>query len=273
MKTPHFKLRSQLTPIACLLATLPAHGAWTLLDDFDGYSTGPTTTATGGTWTSVWDGTANSNIVSSGSGNALQALGGAAWRGAERDLTGTPAAITVDEIQTYYWQVQVGFSQDNNGTGWNYDFMMGLAPTVASIDETNAWQDFSVMPYVNNDAPTPFINADAPTTPFWAPMSPATWYNVWLVIDNDAADPTFDLYYSTGSDAPALVIADADWRNHAGNVDLNAIGFMAAGQEFTEYYIDNIYFDSGSNLTNPVPEPSIALLGGLGLLGLLRRRR
>jgi hypothetical protein len=260
---------------SCCVST--ANAAWDLLDDFDGYSTGQTTVVTGGVWHAEFSDpagdpnvhTGNSSIVASDMGNSLQALGGAAWRGAERDLTGTDAAVLVDEIQTYFWQVNV--SSDHVTTDWVYDYMMGLSPSVDDIDITDAWQDFSVMPYINNAPDSPFINANGPGT-YWAPMSPEVWTNVWLVIDNDAVDPTFDVYYSTGSAAAALVVADADWRNFAAGVDLNAIGFMAAGWDQTEYLIDNIYYAAGEDVTNPIPEPASLILIALGGLALLRRR-
>jgi autotransporter-associated beta strand protein len=248
------------------------HAAWVLLDNFDSYSTGQTTVVTGGVWHAEFsdpvgdpnDHTGNSAIVASDMGNSLQAIGGTAWRGAERDLTGTGAAVVVDEVQTYFWQVQV--HSDQVTTEWVYDFMMGLAPSIDSIDITDAWQDFSVMPYINNAPDTPYINADGPGT-FWALMSPDVWTNVWVVIDNDAVDPTFDLYYSTGFDAPVLVIAGANWRNHAANLDLNAIGFMAAGWDQTDYLIDNIYYTVGEDTTNPLagaPDCVYLTVGGDG---------
>ncbi len=40
------------------------------------------------------------------------------------------------------------------------------------------------------------------------------------------------------------------------------------GANAAQAYIDNV-----SVTTTPIPEPSAALMGGLGLLGLLRRRR
>ncbi len=219
------------------------------LDDFDSYATGDTTTATGGAWVAESAGTANSNIVTSDQGQSLETLGGAAWRGAEYDLTGTDASVLVNETQTFFWQVQA------SSTGGAYDFMMGLSPSVDNIDATNAWQDFSVMPFINNAAETPYINAEAPTSPWWALMSPDTWTNVWVVVDNDETDPTFDLYYSTGSEEPVLVAADANWRNFAVGQDLNAIGFMAAGGEGSSFLVDNIWYSAGENTTNPLVNP------------------
>ena len=248
--------------------------AWTLLDNFEGYATGDTATVTGGVWSTKVAESGTTEITASGSGKVLQInklAGDNNWDGSDRDLTGTGAAIAVAETQTYFWQVNV--HTDHETTSWTYDIMMGLAPETSNIDQTNAWQDFSVMPFINNAPDSPFINADAPTTPWWAPMSKDTWTNVWVVINNDAVDPTFALYYSTGTDAPVLVTGDANWRNHAAGVDLNAIGFMASGWDLSNYQLDNIYYAEGVDLTNPIPEPATMILLGLGGLSLIRRKK
>lgn len=226
---------------------------WTLLDDFDSYDNSidtHTTVATGGVWKGVFDGTDSSRVIDLDDGQVLEAIGGTAWRGAKRDLAGTDAALLVGETKTYFWQVSVTSTQPADST-WDYDIVMGLGPEASGIDETNAWQDFSVMPFINNDAAAPYINANAPAEPWWALMSPDTWTNVWLIVNNDAVNPSFDLYYSVGDNAPILVAADADWRNFGPGLDLNAIGFMAAGLPNCWYHVDNIYYADGQVLTNP----------------------
>lgn len=234
-----------------------------LLDNFDGYDNTTqtkSTDATGGTWQAEFVGTNNSHVVDvdPGHGQALQTLGGAAWRGAERDLTGTDAAVQVGETQTYFWQVK---ALDNTGSYVEqnqnfYDFMMGLSPNVGNIDSTNAWQDFAVMPFIDNGPGDPFLVAQSPNSPNYASMAADQWHNVWIVIDNDATNPTFDLYYSPDSDPdnPVLVASDADWRNFAAGQDLNAIGFMAAGVAGSEFLIDNIYYANGVNTLNPLTQ-------------------
>ncbi|MBX3434789.1 MAG: hypothetical protein KF847_15840 [Pirellulales bacterium] len=264
-------------------ATTPASATlWTLLDNFDGYDNSgdsKTTVATGGVWSAEFVGTNNSHVINTDQGKSLATYGGAAWRGAERNLTGSGAAVLVGEIQTLFWQVRA------TSTGGGYDFMMGLSPSVARIDTADAWRDFNVMPFVNNAASTPFINAQAPTTPWWAPMNTNEWYNVWVVVDNNATAPSYDLYYSSGTNAPSLVATNAIWRNTGEpgmgiNQDLNAIGFMSAGGAGSELWIDNIFFASGEVLTNPlvaVPEASAMLFGSVACIaagaGYVRRRR
>ena len=258
---------------AALMASV-SQASWVLVDDFESYDNSAdthTTIATGGVWTSVFDGTGNSHIIDTDAGQVLQAKGGAAWRGAEYDLSGTDAAVLVDEVQTFFFQVEVSYSGEAT-TNWVYDFMMGLSPDVSVIDDVDAWADFSAMPYINNAADTPYINANGSGT-WWAPMSADTMTNVWLVVDNDATAPTFDLYYSTGTDAATLVVEGANWRYSTVGVDLNALGFMAAGAEFTEYLVDNIYYADGEDLSNPVPEPATMLLMGLGSIAAIRRRK
>lgn len=226
-----------------------------LLDDFESYGTGATTNATGGAWSAEFDETANSNIViaDAGHGRALQTMGGAAWRGAERNLAGSDAAVRVDETKTYFWQVKPSYSGPRT-SNWVYDFMMGLSPGVSSIDSVDAWQDFAVMPFINNAPNTPYINAEGPVEPWWGPINRDQWHNVWVVIDNDQNDPSFDLYFSTEADPdnPILVVANANWRNFAPGVDLNAIGFMAAGAAGSEFLVDNIYYITGESTDNPL---------------------
>ena len=94
----------KLLLILCLVCfTATSQAAWTLLDDFESYdnsTTTATTTVTGGVWTSVWDGTANSNVIDYEGGQVLETLGGSAWRGAERDLTGTDADSILSQSQS-----------------------------------------------------------------------------------------------------------------------------------------------------------------------------
>lgn len=252
---------------AFAIAAGSAQAAWTLLDDFNSYASGATTTVTGGlpNWSAEFIGTGNSNIVTSDFGQALESAGGAAWRGAERDIT-SDAGITTGSTGTVFFQMKA------TGTGF-FDVMTGLSADVSNIDSTNAWQDFAVMPFVagtaGGDLAYHMTDAGLGGDEIFT-MSTDVWYNIWLVVDNSTE--TYSVYHSTGTADGTFGGTASIYRNGFTGVDLNAIGFMAAGDAGTALLVDNIHYTSGVDTTF-VPEPSIALLGGLGLLGLLRRRR
>ena len=156
-----------------------------------------------------------------------------------------------------------------SATGGSYDVMMGLAENVSDIDNSNSWQDFEVMPYLAGGGPGV---ADLNSTGGTAIVDPAAdaWYNVWLVVNNTAK--TYDIYTSTGTANGTLQVTGATFVGSGATTgDLKAFA-LSNGQD-GHLQIDNLAIDlSGSNTTF-IPEPSISLLGGLGLLGLLRRRR
>lgn len=268
--------RSLQIVAACLL--LLAAGAeaasWNLIDNFNSYPLGQTTTATGGVWTAVFSGTANSNIVSDTQGNALQTKGGAAWRGATAPLSQWSATLASGSTGTFFWQYKA--LQTATGT---FDVMMGLTPSTSNVDTNNAWQDFNVMPFVAGASGGPNMsaaNSGGTSTTLVSPVTLDTWYNIWVVVNNDATSPTYDVYTSTGTDNGTLALSNAQWRNSPSPIavgqSINAIGFMAAGGAGSELLVDNVYWATGIETTNPVPEPAALLLIGLGAGGLFAVR-
>jgi autotransporter-associated beta strand protein len=225
----------------------------TLLDDFESYTTGATTAATGGTWNGEFIGTANSNIVSSGGGLALQTKGGAAWRGGETDLTRWNAGIGIGDTATIFFQMKAV------GAGF-YDIMTGLSPSLANIDITNAYQDFAVMPWVNGTAGSnlAYKMADAGLAGDQIfPMSTDVWYNIWLVVDNAAQ--RYSVYWSTGTANGTLGGTASTYRNAFTNTALNALAFMANGNASTSLLVDNIHRMHGINTTYPIGKTGISV--------------
>lgn len=268
--------RSLQIVAACvlLLAADADAASWNLIDNFNSYPLGQTTTATGGVWTAVFSGTANSNIVSDTQGNALQTKGGAAWRGATASLSQWSATLASGSTGTFFWQYKA--LQTDTGT---FDVMMGLTPSTSNVDTNNAWQDFNVMPFVSGASGGPNMsaaNSGGTSTTLVSPVTLDTWYNIWVVVNNDATTPTYDIYTSTGTDDGTLALSNAQWRNSPSPIavgqSIDAIGFMAAGGAGSELLVDNVYWATGIETTNPVPEPAALLLIGLGAGGLFAVR-
>ena len=248
----NFKVLLILSMVAALSAVSPAD--WTVLENFDDYDNGDAATVTEGVWSSETDDSSVNIAASDDHGNVLyiyKDAGSNNWDGSYRDIGGTDAAVVVDEVQTYFYQVRVWSDWDTSS--WVYDIMLGLTQETSSIGQIDAWQDFSVMPYINNAPATPYINASG-TDPHWQLMTPEVWTNVWVVIHNDATNPYYDYYISTSPEETPLhgnAAGVAVWRNDQAGTDLNAIGYMASGWDLTHYQIDNICYAEGEDLTYP----------------------
>lgn len=95
--------------------------------------------------------------------------------------------------------------------------------------------------------------------------------------------------YFTGMDAdPSTIdlgLGIGNWTSSAITLSLTAAANQFAGNTIRVVFAENTPYGSGGGageaaidqvsvtMASPVPEPSVAILGGLGVLGLLRRRR
>ena len=102
-----------------------------------------------------------------------------------------------------------------------------------------------------------------------------TWGYFWMVVNNSANN--FNLYFNTtGDEAVAGDLLGTFAFRNGGSDPLTTFGFLQ-GTAATGGNVDfdDIYLDvAGSNLANPIPEPSTtAKLLGLAALGIVLVRR
>ncbi|HKK17657.1 MAG TPA: hypothetical protein VJ952_03165 [Opitutales bacterium] len=240
---------------------------FTLLDDFESYTTGSTSSsdafvAQDGPWTG-WAGgdpTGSSLITvdESGGNKFLQYGWQGGQRGAYRSLT---APISNTASGTYYFQI---WSSNDSGNA-SYGLSDSSSPN-SGFDSFNVQISFvglgSSLKLVGRDGAS---DVDLATG-----LSEDTWYDIWLDVDN--VNDTFDVYYGTTGDPGTmgtLVGSDLAFRSSTTNslVTFAALDDGSNGSN-TQEQLDNIYY-------NVVPEPSaFALLAGcFGMTWIMLRRR
>lgn len=101
--------------------------------------------------------------------------------------------------------------------------------------------------------------------------TPDTWFNVWLVINNNTDTTQFYVSGTAGGNA-STPFAQSTFRNGVASNPL--ITFFSRTSSASPVFVDDIYFDpAGANLLNPIPEPASFSLTIFGLAGLFNRRQ
>lgn len=223
------------------------------VDDFESYSTGLVRDVASPPWT-AHDNSSSVAIQQEAGGNNYLTIGDTSnFRAASRDL---PAAMQVqnDEVATLFFRFNsqtdapnssfgLGDQATNNGAQFSdYEAQLRLiqGPAAGQI-EINARNGGSF-------------------TGLLATVADDTWYNVWMVVDQTS--DTYDLYMNTGladADNTNLIASGLNFRNGT-SASLSSLLAMAgpANLNYAVRY-DDVYFGSGSDLSNP--------LGGLVLSG------
>lgn len=280
MKTKSIAILGMLSP---LLQT--AFGAFVLVEDFNARTIGAISGQNG--WTTVGSGTAGAlkadesfnviaNPLSGGTGQLLEIKKGTvagsmfAFKNFASSIANTSTATTV-----YFRMYSVSATLNiAAGTAETPSAAFADFATVARLSSASG---FGLDAYNGNAAGSAAASNGGYLTVDTTPLS-GKWYDIWMDVNNST--DTWQMYFSEDGGTRTLAAAgspsiDTFTLRNGGAQAINA--FMVATSQVasaTTSYIDDIYIDTtGFNATNPVPEPSAALIGGLGMLTLLRRRR
>ncbi len=102
-----------------------------------------------------------------------------------------------------------------------------------------------------------------------------TWYNVWMVVNN--SEDTTQIYVQSDGDADFSTqteLTGGQALNFRNGTATNGLQTLYLRGDFGDAFYDDFYIDgTETTLTNPIPEPSIAVLSLLGAVVLLRRNR
>lgn len=230
--------------ILSALATLPASAAYTLVNgDFED---------TSGTFPNGWVGTSTFNAggFASGSADAGMSSGGSITQ----DFSGGPS---IDTSENYDFQLDFAFRTGAISTTTDQRFRLRNNNNVGDIItlgfETAATGGGTALSAFSGTWSTVLDVAFASGTTYYFRVIGSDW---------DNASRSYTIGYSTdGTSFTTSAPITSFHGTPGGTVDFETFR-VEAGTTTTR--IDNV---------SVIPEPSVALLGSLSLLGLLRRRR
>jgi hypothetical protein len=245
-------MKKHLLPLLLAGFTLQsANAASYLIDNFD------TDTSANYTTYKLLDqgaGTTNVSLVISG-GTASNTSSGTTGAEQSLHLNNTTISLAVGESL-------VGFTPTVSGSGNDFGIVIATTPS-SSLGNPVAGDVRSGMNFL-------FISFRSPTqlnsrgyAGGTIEVAQAQAFSVdpdSLYIERTDTN-TFDFGYFTGLTKTSMVV-----RNVADGSVFNRVGF------YSDLRADGVGYNGFDSL-NVIPEPSAALLGGLGLLDLLRRRR
>jgi len=269
------KFTRSLALIAVGLLSVPAHAAFTEIDDFEDGFASTTDGAGQNGWAALGSGGASPLITDpTDAGNtALRFIGGTTGNDKKNVYKAASTGIADEGMGALFLRFYIEDTNSDHTFGLTANSppasgqTVELATTIRIDDTTLEVHDGSN----GSGSGGGFKNLATG-------LSGDTWYSLWVLVDNDAdtfqvyieggdfatqtkldasGDDTFDFRYGGGANALQNVVLS---HNNSGNND--------------PILFDDIYVDTAAKtLTNPIPEPASIALLGLGTLCLLGRSR
>ena len=223
-----------------------------VIDDFESYSLGDVNDVANPPWTAHASST-YSDIEDDGTGNQVLAYGhdnasAPDYGGASRAMP-ADGVISDGDIATFFYRVNskqddpdhsFGLSDGTDtGAGWFADY----EAQVALVDDGDA----------GNGTFNLVVRNGGGTTTAATGLTPNTWYNIWIVVDQTT--DTYDVYQNTGTgDATGgdQVASGFGFRNGT-TAPLNTIlAFWAPAPIDNQVMVDSLTYLDGVDLTNPL---------------------
>ena len=227
------------------LTVFPGGGSLTPVDDFEGYSVesynGGSTAflANGGPWQSNTGGGTGLVAVEDDGSTQHLAFG---WSSGQRGASRSVNPIADGSTGTFYFRVRT--------TDGSPDVSYGLSDIVSG--GSYGYGDFEVqIGLVNNNGP--ILGArDGGSFNQIVNLDPDTWYDIWLVVDNET--DTYDAYYGTTGDPNDIAVAiqfadDFGYRNGAASNDLGTFLTLSNNHGDRQAHLDEIF--QGTFLPGP----------------------
>ena len=261
--------------ICCAVAAaISAMADYSLVDGFESYTAG---SFSGGSTASAYNGSGpwytsnqgNTSLVAiEGSGDQYLSFG---WNGGgDRNPNRAVTTIADGEVGTYYFQFNTSDATQN-------DFSLGFSDVAAGSTGFADFNTFEAQIGITYSAATGIRvgarNGGSFANDLATGLSANTWYDLWVVVDNDA--DTYDVYFGQTGNANtlgSLIADDYSFRNAgSGNVGdiVTFLGIENDSGDDRHIHVDNLYYNSVA-----VPEPATMGLFALsgGALFLVRRR-
>lgn len=261
------KLVSILAAGMMLVSMQSAHAAWTKVEDFQSYSTGPVATstmgavaannATGSKWIAYKESTpvtTNNNRVDVSGANKFMVDSNSGIGAVSRVILDPTQQLNKGAISTFFFRVSPNTA--------NLNVVFGLS----DLDTGNAYADFNACIRfgggTGNTIDAFGAGAWQVSTVNYTPGG-SEWYNIWMVVDNTAS--TWKMYYTvntlaTATEANRHIIGGmntytfrraVDTASNGGAIDRFFIRSDAAGTG-KEISFDDIYMTAGEDLSNPL---------------------